>query len=376
MMKKSFIILFAALVIFTGCYPIPDPVEEPFDPSATTLTEDVWTAGYLGTADEEQWFKFTASANLHFVHFGAFNNKLRVQFYNSDGNPIGSVKDIEDFYSSVKYHSYSSFNAEEEYYVKVQRGDFYSNAVCKYNIAFNKNETPPVTIELPSNAIELTVDIPADGNIPTSDGKEWFKFKATAVTQYIHVIFGGLTEVEVQLYKVKDGIFGDPLGGSKRLSDNDKNYVKQTLTVGDEYYIKITPYNSYRQGTYQIVFNTLFISPTFDITTLNADTWANDELKTDKGNWFVFTANNASQYIHVDFVSLDSFRGLYIIVYDENGDMVGSGETLRSSTKYISRSLNVSKNYYIKITPYYDNYLGTYKIGFTTSTTPPALPTP
>jgi hypothetical protein len=372
MMKKSFIILFAALVIFAGCYPIPEEEEEePFAPPATTLTEGVWTVGYLGTADEEQWFKFTASANLHFIHFGDFNNKLRVQLYNNEGKTIGNGGDIEDFSSSVKYISYSSFNAGEEYYVKVQRGNFYTNEACKYKIALNTSDTLPITIKLPSKATELIVDKPANGNIPTSDGEEWFKFKATAETHYIHVIFGELTDAEVQLYKVKDDIFGDPFGGLIRLYDNGNKYTKQTLIVGDEYYIKISPSNSYRQGTYQIAFNTLFIPPTFKITTLTADTWANDELKTDKGNWFVFTATNSSQYIHVDFVSLDSFRGLYIILYDENGAMVGSGDTLRSSTKYISRSLNVSKNYYIKITPYYDNYLGTYKIGFTNSATPP-----
>jgi hypothetical protein len=380
-MKKTLIVLFAALVIFAGCYPYPEEEEEPFAPSATTLDENVWADGYLGTADEEQWFKFTASGNLHFAHISLGTiNRLRVQFYNSEGKTIGSGKDIEDFSSSIKYISYSSFNTGEEYYIKISPY-YYSNDSGTYKIAFNTSATPPVTIKLPSNVTELTVDIPANGNIPSSDGEEWFKFRATAETHYIHVIFGELTDMEVQLYKVKDDIFGDPLGGAIRLSNNGNKYAKPTLTVGDEYYIKITPYNSYRQGTYQIAFNTLFISPTFDITPLTADTWFNDNFPINsKEHWFIFNATSTSTYyIHADFGADGgsfSFQGLDILLYDNSGNMVDSSANLSDSRKYTSRSLTSGQDYYLWVKPKYTTYGGAYKIGFTTSTTPPTLPTP
>jgi hypothetical protein len=381
-MKKSLIILFTALVIFTGCFiPIPPKTDDPFPPSpATALTENVWTSGYLGTADRDQWFKFTASANLHFVHIslGTSGNRLTVYLYDSEGEKIGNWVDISDSSSSAKYVSYSSFTAGAEYYVKVER---YSGEACTYKIGLNTSEKPPVMIKLPS-AKELTVDTPENGNIPEWTGEEWFKFKATAETQYIHIISGELTNVGIQLYKVKDDIFGDPFGDLIRIYNTGNKYTKQTLTIGAEYCIKITPSSYNDKGTYQIGFNTLFIPPPpSNIKQLTGNTWANNNSFTankKEEHWFSFTATNATQYIHVDFGTAGTdatsfaFQGLDIVLYDGNGDMVGSSVRLYDSNKSMSRSsLTVNNKYYINVTPHSSVYSGTYKIGFTTNATAP-----
>jgi hypothetical protein len=387
-MKKSLIILFAALVIFAGCFnPFPDNdigkehnnKEPPFDPQAAALTENVRTDGYLGTADKEQWFKFTASANLHFIHIilGALSSKLNVQLYDSEGKTIGNRVEISDFSSSAKYVSYSSFTAGKEYYVKVERGNLYSGEACKYIIALNTSAAPPLAIKLPSNAIQLNANTFADGNIPASDGEQWFKFTSNAAMQYIHVIFDTLKDLHVQLYKVNNGISVIPFGTDTELFYTTKS-AALTLNVNEEYYIRVYPHNSYdNKGAYKIAFSELFISPAFEIKQLTEGAWADGNITTNgEVQWFKFTATDTSQYIHASFGTMSYFTGLKIQLYDNNGAKVGDEGRLyvfelSPEAKYAKRTLNKDQVYFINV--YTDSNLGTYKIAFNKSTTPPTL---
>jgi len=382
-MKKSLIILFAALVIFAGCFvPIPDEEEEPFDPQAAALTENVWTDGYLGTADKEQWFKFTASANRHFVHIslGGLRTELDVQLYDSEGKTIGNSVKISDSSFSEKNVSYSSFIAGQEYYVKVKRWSFYSSDSGTYKIGFNTSDTPPVAIKLPSNAIQLNANTFADGNIPASDGEQWFKFTANAATQYIHVIFDTLTDLHIQLYEVSNGISVIPFGADTELFYTTKSATR-TLTVDKEYYIKVYPHNSYNnKGAYKIAFSNLFISPVIEIKPLSEGAWTDGNITTDgEVQWYKFTATDASQYIHASFGTMSAWSGLRIQLYDIDGKTVEGEGKLRedpfdTDKKYINRTLEVDKVYFIKVYlyTYLSSDLGTYKIAFNKSSTPPA----
>jgi hypothetical protein len=386
-MKKSLIILFAALVIFAGCFETFIDDEEgakPFDPSpVTALTENVWTDGYLGTADKEQWFKFTASANLHFVHIslGTLRTKLDVQLYDNEGKTIGNSVEISDSSSSEKNVSYSSFTDGQEYYVKVKRVSFYSSDSGTYKIGFNTSVTPPVAIKLPSNAIQLTAKILTDGDIPTSDGEQWFKFTANAATQYIHVVFDTLKDLHIQLYKVNNGISVIQFGADTELYYTTKSATR-TLTVNEEYYIKVYPHNSYNnKGTFKIAFSELFLSPAFEINQLTEGAWADGNITTDgEVQWYKFTATNTSQYIHASFGTMDDWSGLRIQLYDIDGKTVGGEGKLRedpfyTDKKYTDRTLSANQVYFMKVYlyTYLSSSLGTYKIAFNTSTTPPTL---
>jgi len=385
--KKSLIILFAALVIFAGCFETfidDDEGAKPFDPSpVTALTENVWTDGYLGTADKEQWFKFTASANLHFVHIslGTLRTKLDVQLYDNEGKTIGNSVEISDSSFSEKNVSYSSFTAGQEYYVKVKRVSFYSSDSGTYKIGFNTSAAPPVAIKLPSNAIQLNANTFADGDIPASDGEQWFKFTANAATQYIHVIFDTLKDLHIQLYEVNNGISVIPFGADTELYNPTKSATR-TLTVDKEYYIKVYPHNSYNnKGTYKITFSNLFISPVIEIKPLSEGAWADGNITTDgEVQWYKFTATDTSQYIHASFGTMNDWSGLRIQLYDSDGKTVGGEGKLRedplnTDKKYINRTLNVNQVYYMKVYlyTYLGSDLGTYKIAFNKSTTPPAL---
>ncbi|GAB6391272.1 MAG: hypothetical protein MdMp014T_0645 [Treponematales bacterium] len=108
----------------------------------------------------------------------------------------------------------------------------------------------------PSNAQALTAGTPASGNIATSGGTQWFSFTATAATQYIHVNFGTLTDLYVQVYDSS----GSPVSGSVNLWSSTK-YTTAALSAGQVYYVRVWPYSG--SGTYQIAFSASSATPTW-----------------------------------------------------------------------------------------------------------------
>jgi len=102
----------------------------------------------------------------------------------------------------------------------------------------------------------LTADTWADGNFTSSNGGEqWFRFTATTAVQFIHASFGTLNSsssngLYVQVYD-SDGV---AVGDKTQLYSNTKS-IFRTVTIEQEYFIKVTPYISSNTGTYQIAFN-------------------------------------------------------------------------------------------------------------------------
>jgi hypothetical protein len=284
----------------------------------------------------------------------------------SNGSAVGSAF----LYSSNKYTS-QTVTTGQEYYIRIRPDSSNSGT---YQIGFNTSLSAPVN--LPTTGVtQLTLNKMADGNIPTSSDVQWFKFNATASTQYIHVDFDGIpSNLYVQVYDSS----GVPVGNEDYLyRSSSNNYISRTVTNGQEYYIRIRPYRSSEIGTYQIGFNTsttkpIITLPTTGVTQLTLNTWEDGNLpKSGDVQWFKFTATASLQYIHVRFGTLIE---LYVQVYDSNGSVVGSENILNNTNTIIgttSRTVTTGEEYYIRIKPYFSSGKGTYEIGFTTSTTRP-----
>jgi hypothetical protein len=131
----------------------------------------------------------------------------------------------------------------------------------------------------------------------------------------------------------------------------------------------VRPYNTSGSGTYRIAFNTSTTAPIPTAIPLTVNVWANGNIPTAGGvQWFTFTANASTQYIHI---AIGTLAALYVQVYDSSGATVGS-ETYFSSDTSTSRTLTSGNTYYIRVRPYSSTGgNGTYRIGFTTSTTAP-----
>jgi len=237
-----------------------------------------------------------------------------------------------------------------------------------------------ITITVKDNL--LTANTWADGNITSLTDEQWFKFTTGSNgNHYIYVNFGTLNAsngLTVQAYTSNN--LSSSSFPSQRLN-SDKTYTSLSIISGQTYYIKVTPYNnSNYTGTYQITFNTSGNPPlpnnASTATLLTANTWADGTVSSTGEQWFKFyatTSTSYSQYIHASFVSLSSSYGINVQVYNSSG---GTVSLYQSNLKGSNASTNLNsvrsgQTYYIKVTPYNNNYTGTYQIAFNTSSTPP-----
>jgi hypothetical protein len=222
---------------------------------------------------------------------------------------------------------------------------------------------------------ELTPNTWTQGELALG-GEQWFKFTATANTQYIHVAFGTLTSLYVQLYNSAGNVSGtEKIIGYPYTSTCDS----WSVSSGNTYDVKVRP-SSYGSGsgTYKIGFTTSSdVSPgtvasMASATLLTVNHWTNGELATNGVQWYKFTATADTQYIHVAFGGLTS---LYIQLRNSTGNISGDSKIIGYPYTSTSASLNIfnGNEYYIQVWPSgYGSGSGTYKIGFTTSSTPPS----
>jgi uncharacterized repeat protein (TIGR02543 family) len=206
----------------------------------TPLTENQWADGNLPTSSSQQWFVFTATASTQWIHVERGTlTVLYVQVYDSSGTAVGSETQL----SSSTTNTSRTLATGETYYIRVRP---FSTVSGTYRIWFTTTFGPPSTISLTENQW-------ADGSI-ASGGQQWFSFTATASTQYIHFDpIGTLSSVYVQVYDSS----GTAVGSQTRLYSSTTS-TSRTLTQGQTYYIRVTPYYS---GTYQIGFNTSTTAP-------------------------------------------------------------------------------------------------------------------
>jgi predicted RNA-binding protein with TRAM domain len=229
--------------------------------TATVLTFNTWTAG-VSTIDDDndQVFKFTATSITQRIHinFGTLTNMM-VRVCDSTGVPLGGSDNDTHLTGNSNTSKYitETLTSGQTYYISVW--PYSSTGSGTYWIAFNTGQTPPTSQVLPSRLAEattLTANIWANGSIPTNNWGQWFKFTATASTQYIHASFITLSKLDVRFYDITSDSIGDYI----RLSNNN-SYTTFPVTSGKEYYIEVTPASSSEAGTYKITFNTSETAP-------------------------------------------------------------------------------------------------------------------
>jgi len=336
---------------FTASTTVPAKITLPTT-GVTTLTVDVWADGNIATAGKEQWFKFTATAATQYIHFksGEMTSAI-VQLFDNTGTAVGNQATLPNSSSSIS----RTVTVGNVYYIKVNP---YSGTGA-YKILFNTSTVP--TAIIPTTGVTtLTYDVWSNGIIATSDGEQWFKFTATAATQYIHFNRNTFPGVYVQLYNNT----GIPVGEQVQIVNN--NNISITVTNGSVYYIKATPYSS--NGIYMIGFNNSSTTypkikiPTANVTTLSPDVWANGNIDVNGEQWYKFTATSGRQHIHFSSGTLSE---VYAAVYTNNGTIIGTPSWSLSSKDY--EPVTIGSVYYIKVTPTTNSASGTYKIGVTSS---------
>ena len=221
------------------------------------------------------------------------------------------------------------------------------------------------------DAILLTVDTWANGSV-TANGDQWFKFTATASTQYIHVDCESVYSVYAQMYDSSAA----PVGSVGDLSpESDNHFMSRVVTVGNVYYIRLD-FDGNETGTYTIAFNASSAPPPValpsgGVTVLTANTWANGTIASAGGEqWFRFTATAPAQWIHIEYGTLSNID---IRVFDSHGTKV---QIIDHPAPVV---VTTGQQYYVRVFSYVDDGdldgSGTYKIAFTTVPVPPGTPT-
>jgi hypothetical protein len=346
-------------IAFNQSYETPPAITLP-TANVTTLTEGAWVDGNLPQYGEK-WYKFTATADSQYIHFGVGTLiSVFVQTYNSNGTVLGNMTRL---YGSTTYTN-RTVTTGQTYYIRVMP---YSNNNTTslsgtYKIAFNQSTTAPAMTPA-ANVTALSEGEWASGSLP-ANGEQWFKFTATASTQYIHVYFGTLTDVfVVSVYDSSNTQVGS---GTVFYSST---VTTRTVTPGDTYYIRV---NS-NSGTYKIAFFKTII-PIDTPASLTLNTWEDGNIPQSSGEqWFSFTATvSGTQYIHASWGTLSS---LYVYIYNPDGTVLGGTLILDGNTTRASWTVTLGQTYYIRVRPY-SYWGGTYKIAVNAATTAPAIPLP
>jgi hypothetical protein len=358
----------------------PKKITLPF-PDAVELTAGIWTDGNIPASTDEQWFKFKATVSSQYIHTVSVTLiEFYSQLYDSEGNQIGNNELFQPSMTSRYYNR--SVTVGNDYYIRIWSAE--EKYKGTYLIGIAEDYKPLVKIKVPfPSATQLTAGTLTNGDTTASD-TQWYKFKATAATQYIHAVFGTLDSVGglyVQLYDSEGNQVDIPYSSASytQLYDLEK-FTKRTLTVGDDYYIKVWPFANLSfsySGTYQITFNTMPILDTTVAKQLTANTWADGKIPSSgEAQWFKFTVTSPT-YIHVDFTlgTLNSSSGVYVYLYDNDGNEYTTSYRLSSSNLYWSPTSLTSGNYYLQVRQY-SGSKGTYKIAVCNSATKPAITMP
>jgi hypothetical protein len=264
-----------------------------------------------------------------------------------------------------------SVTSGEEYYIRVSASS--GSGGGTWQIAFNASSTPPpITGDFEPEAgyTTLNVNTWADGNIAAQGGEQWYRFTATASTQYIHADFGTLDSLKAQLYNSAGSVVGSEV--SVYQSEPSPSI---TVTNGQVYFMKVWPsYVSYT-GDFRIAFNEGSSPPPLELpdsaTPLTAGTWTSGNIAAGGEQWFTFTAAAAAQYIHFKPGTLTR---LYVQVYDHTGVRVDRPAYLQiDGTRFAKRSVTNNEVYYIKVWPSSGSYNGGYQLAFNADIIPPGV---
>jgi hypothetical protein len=338
--------------------------------NAARLAVGPWTDAYMPESREDQWFRFTATDAARYLHFNIdaslhlLSLGIYFQLYDSGGNAVGNQTNTS-----------WDLVAGQEYYVKILT--FIGSGAFQIEVTASSTR-PEIPVTLPTDAINLTAGIwSADMYPPYPSGDQWFKFTATAVLQYIHIDLGAITSAFIQVYD-SDGFTGGIQGSVINKTGADK-YTSRTVTVGQEYYIKVTSTNK-DAGRYQIAFNDSTSTPTTAILPANAvllipDDWI---IITASPQWFKFTAgesingDNPANILHVRNGYPETAH-LIAQLYEGNGKKKDSLWVIdHNYASWTQAGLVPGQEYYLKL--WGDAGRGSYKIAYSNKSFLPVTP--
>jgi len=228
------------------------------------------------------------------------------------------------FKGGIKYTATITLKPKDGYTLQMVKANFFT--VAGADSVTNSANSGVIKAVFSTMLID---NVWANGTV-SSGSEQWFKFTATASTQYIHFTPGSLLSLYVQVYDSN----GNEIGSQTLLSSSlSIKYISRTVTSGQTYYISVVTLNG-TVGTYQIAFNESTTAPPHLIT-LNSVT-ANGS-STQTTTQLTLTFDNAIDGLSASDITLSGVSGI------SKGTLSGSNPyTLPISDFYSSGTLSVA----------------------------------
>jgi hypothetical protein len=365
----------------------------------TTLIADQWENGEITSASGGVvWYSFSVTSGTTYRIWwndgntstsgdGTKTLDIRVSGYNSDGIIFSTLDNIDAGWDTVR-----SFTATSSGTVYIRVTPYYSGRTGTFGIVYSTGTARPnIPIDFPANPTALTADLWANGEITGASGGEvWYSFTVTSGTAYRiwwnddYSNSGNYTKtLDVRVnawYSTGASIFTSVDSGW----DTAQSF---TPSSSGTVYVRVYPKTSGTTGTFGIVYSTSTTRPNapFDtpsgVTALTAGTWSDGQLTTGQGEaWYSFAVtcgttyriwwndSNSGNFAKTLDVRVSAWYGNTGASIFYNTDSGWS--TAQSFTPNASQAGTV----YIKVSPRYVDYTGTFGITYTTINTRPDAP--
>lgn len=228
--------------------------------NGTTYGATQSQAGCSGVADDDVWYKFTATATSHTVTVTPISiNDIVFQVFNNScaGANLGCV-DSTNSYSTESY-TFSGLTVGNVYYVRIysfssavsSQGNFNicvttpvapTNNDCSGALALTVNST--TTCVTSSNGTTLNATQSQVGCAGTADDDVWYKFTATAVSHKVTVTPNTMSNVVFQAFSGTCAGLTSLQCINATSGSGIESSTFSGLTVGATYYIRVYSFNN------------------------------------------------------------------------------------------------------------------------------------
>jgi hypothetical protein len=338
-----------------------DHCNEPSDCATELQPNGNPVQGTIGTAGDEDWFRFTAVPGLVY-ELETFNlgmdSDTVMELYRSDGTSL--IQEDDDGGEGLASHIIWVPDAQETVYILIRQ--YFSSGTGSYNIRVTVSDDHCDTLSSCATYL-IPNDTPVQGSFEIDGDEDWFQFYAGEGLEYVietsNLSSSPWCDTVISLFN-SDG---------ERIAVNDdislENYassISWTASSAGTYYIRVRDYYSGSRGSYNIS-----VSATWATLLTNDGTLFSDSLVSGSDmNFYIFMAEEGRSYT-IETTNLsddcDTFMqiwepdGVTVIAYNDDCEVEPYPYASR-----IDMVAEVSGPHHIVVVAYDDNSIGDYDI--------------
>ena len=356
-----------------------------------SATASTGSTGCFGTADDDVWYSFVATATTHYISLLNVSGSVTDMYHVVYSGNCGLLS-VPIICSDPNTSTVTGLTIGNTYYIRVYTYTSTTGQNTTFNICVGTMPPAPVNDDC-VNAINLIVNndfncgnvssgtvvaatssLGSTGCSGTADDDVWYTFTATATTHTISLInvTGSTTDLYHAVYSGSCGSLGTPI-----LCSDPNNSTLNNLIVGNTYYVRVYTYTSTTNQTtnFQICIGTYPPPPANDdcgnATALTVNSNLNCSVVTpgtvasasaspevtgcsgtaDDDVWFSFVATSPVHYIQLLNVT-GSTTDLYHAIYSGSCGSIGAPLICSDPNNSLVGGLVVGQIYLVRVYTY------------------------